>query len=1006
MAKSKNEKSLREGYAPLPGSERRPSKIAKVLGPADENETFRVTIVLRRRTDGPPVPDFEYYAITPPEQRQRMPAEEFAAKYGAHPDDIAQVVKFVQGAGLKVIETQPVRRTIAVSGTVSAMSKAFAVELATYEHTFIRDRKRPRPVKRTYRGMNGFVHVPEELLSIIIGVFGLDNRKIGHRAGTGDPAITNPLTITEIMTAYNFPTPGPTITGQTIGVVALTGDSGGYLQSDMDLFFGPLGITNKIIPVSVDSYTNPAFSVLTTAVTAIGQSTLTLASFAGIYENAGGQLTIGGIVYYFDIPTKPTSNIVTVELYEFPTGFPVVVPAGTVVYFNLDGETNQDICICGGAAAGANVAVYFSEDTESGWVDLIHQAIHPNPGDLPSGVNPPSILTSSWSIAPGDDPDGLTFGDTYWGTGITLSLINTMTLAFQDAAINALTVCIDTDDYGSNMLAGNIASSGSPIDGDGYAHVVYPATDPWVLAVGGTTLGKYLPGGSTTPEWVEYVWNDPNPETTGIWGTGGGGISDLFPVPSYQAGAGLPVSINTTYTPTDPSVTPPAPFNKTGRGTPDVAGNASINSGYSGIYQGGSPTIGNGTSASTPLWAGLIGLLNSNLGYNVGFINPLLYQWGTGLFSPINPLWPDPAFPQLANCPPDNSNNGIPGYTAGPGWDACTGLGSPNGTALLQKFYELGQAFIYGGYQSADIILFGPDPSDPLLNKQIPIGGAPGGPWDTLLVPGADYAFSAQIHNSSSTQAAYVDAISFWAIPGGVGTTGGTLLDTVPVAQSILPGGSITVDSTQPFVNPGSHMCAVVSIYSTASGWTFNGAADPKSQDIPNPGATGSHSGSAWRNTDSSTGGAGGRYKIKLGFERIPAPLPEPVVLHIQATHVPQNWNNEPKVRQIQTILDMAGAESNLPLFLLPEFISTYPLLHLKNEVGQIEGGKIHEGKDEKWYITPESKADATSFVVTGEIPAAAKKGDIIVVNVTANYPKTKETEARAVGFQQFIYVK
>jgi hypothetical protein len=159
-------------------------------------------------------------------------------------------------------------------------------------------------------------------------------------------------------------------------------------------------------------------------------------------------------------------------------------------------------------------------------------------------------------------------------------------------------------------------------------------------------------------------------------------------LPSYQSGANVPHSINLTITPNpaDVTVTPPSPFNAVGRGVPDVAANASSNSGYP-IFVGGQSFVANGTSASTPFWAGLIAVLNSNLGFNVGFINPLLYALGASqgstVFNPISPLWPDPALAQLDGCPATNGNNGIPGYPARAGWDACTGWGSPNGTALL-----------------------------------------------------------------------------------------------------------------------------------------------------------------------------------------------------------------------------------------------------------------------------------------------------------------------------------
>jgi hypothetical protein len=120
-------------HVQLKGSERRPSPNAKLLGPADPDETFRVTIVLRRRVDGPPIPDFDYFAKTPLSQRRRMPEDEFAANYGAAPDDIAKVVDFANGQKLTVVETHAARRTVVVSGTVERMSATFAVAPGRYE---------------------------------------------------------------------------------------------------------------------------------------------------------------------------------------------------------------------------------------------------------------------------------------------------------------------------------------------------------------------------------------------------------------------------------------------------------------------------------------------------------------------------------------------------------------------------------------------------------------------------------------------------------------------------------------------------------------------------------------------------------------------------------------------------------------------------------------------------------------------------------------------------------
>jgi hypothetical protein len=654
-----------ETYQPLKGSERPPSKTAKLLGPADPQETFSVTIVLRRRPDGPAIPSFDYFAKTPLSQRRRMAQEEFAAKYGAAAEDINEIVEFAVSHGLTVVETHAGRRTVVVSGTVAQMSKAFGVTLGRYERVTSKRRgKRVLPYREVYRGREGAIHVPKNLAEVIVGVFGLDTRRISHSHVTpADPPDTGQVSVQQVTELYDFPSPGPSITGQTIGIIAPTGGFGGYLQSDLNEYFASIGATAITpIPVSIDNIANGTSEETTIADAPAATSTLVFPLISNLPLYSIGEFSIGGTYYYIEVTnvtSTATSTTVTVEVYDFATnsfvttGFPTDVPAGTTVFFNLDGETTQDICISGSAALGANVAVYFSKDTEAGWIDLLARAIHPNAGDFPAGVNPPSVLSASWIIGC-DDPDGMAL------FGITTSVIEAMDAAFQDAALQGLTVCVASGDAGT---FGQVS--------DGYAHAYYPASDPWVLSVGGTTVGQYSTGSSLS--WVEFLWNDTF--FGGEAGATGGGISDLFPVPSYQSTAGVPNSINKT-------INPAAPFNTTGRGYPDVAGNASPNSGYP-MFVGGGADDANGTSASTPLWAALVATINSNLGFNVGFVNPILYALGSTAFNPISPLWPDPALPQLATCPTTNGINGILGYTAGPGWDACTGWGSPNGTTLL-----------------------------------------------------------------------------------------------------------------------------------------------------------------------------------------------------------------------------------------------------------------------------------------------------------------------------------
>ncbi len=202
--------------------------------------------------------------------------------------------------------------------------------------------------------------------------------------------------------------------------------------------------------------------------------------------------------------------------------------------------------------------------------------------------------------------------------------------AFQDAGVLGVTVCCASGDDGS-------------ADGvtDGAAHVDFPASSPHVLACGGTRLES-----SKNKISKEVVWNQGAGN-----GASGGGVSATFPVPAYQASVNVPVSAN--------------PPHLKGRGVPDVSGDADPATGYQIRVDGKSAVFG-GTSAVAPLWAALIALMNQQRGKPVGFLNTALYA---------------AAAKSKALHDITSGNNGA--YTASPGWDACTGLGSPDGQLLL-----------------------------------------------------------------------------------------------------------------------------------------------------------------------------------------------------------------------------------------------------------------------------------------------------------------------------------
>lgn len=207
--------------------------------------------------------------------------------------------------------------------------------------------------------------------------------------------------------------------------------------------------------------------------------------------------------------------------------------------------------------------------------------------------------------------------------------------ALADAAALGVTVCVASGDHGSDDGVG-----------DGIAHTDFPAASPHALACGGTRLNA----DASTSNWIgEVAWNDDNGGATG------GGISQKFPLPAWQKKAGIPHN------------------GHRGRGVPDVAGDADPATGYR-VRVDGQDLVFGGTSAVAPLWAALTCRLAESLGRPLGLLQPALYAGAT----PGNPA---PGFHDITKG--SNDIGGIGLFDAAPGWDACTGLGTPDGTALL-----------------------------------------------------------------------------------------------------------------------------------------------------------------------------------------------------------------------------------------------------------------------------------------------------------------------------------
>jgi kumamolisin len=401
----------------------------------------------------------------------------------------------------------------------------------------------------TYRVREGGIHLPAELDGVVEAVLGLDNRPQAKPHFRVLGAQTQPDALTQ-----------------------------GFAKPHA------AAASTSFTPVQVGQlYQFPA------GATATGQT-------IGIIELGGGYRTADLTAYFKTLGLKaPSVTAVSVDKGKNS-------PSNAN---SADGEVMLDIEVCAAVAPGAKIVVYFTPNTDQGFIDAIATAIHDT-------THKPSVISISWGGP-----------ESSW----TAQAMNALDAACQSAAALGITITVAAGDNGST-------------DGGTGNNVDFPASSPHVLACGGT---KLTGSGSTITS--EVVWN----EQASNEGATGGGISNVFSLPTWQASANVPKPQQSAG----------------GRGVPDVAGDADPASGYIIRVDGQSMVIG-GTSAVAPLWAGLIALNNQQNGVSTGFINPKIYAAKA-----------KSAFRDITS-----GNNGA--FTAGPGWDACTGHGSPMGTQLIK----------------------------------------------------------------------------------------------------------------------------------------------------------------------------------------------------------------------------------------------------------------------------------------------------------------------------------
>jgi kumamolisin len=421
------------------------------------------------------------------------------------------------------------------------MERAFQVKLIRYKHE-----------RGNYRGRRGPLQIPKTLEGIVVGVFGLDNRRVvkerrgtarlGSLAAMAQAKHRTWFFPAELASLYKFPAGDGS--GQSIGILEF---GGGFFPDDLAAFCRQAGVPEpNVVPISIDN-------------------------------------------------------------------------SATDQHDGSEAEVMLDIEVVAGICPKATIPVYFSQFTEQGWIDALDAAIH----DTDST---PSVLSVSW----GDAEDNASWTD---------QAIEQVNEAFKEAALAGITVCVASGDDGSDDQVG-----------DGHAHVDFPASSPFVLAVGGTILHNQ------NNEMLEMGWKDGDGLRKDGGGSSCGGVSVVFDPPSWQQSFEVE------------SVNPGA---KPGRCVPDVAADASVHSGYFMVVDGKAGPNG-GTSAAAPLWASFISRINAVLGKRVGYLTPILYQTKAGTLGCQDIVTGD------------NATATVGGYSAKKGYDCVTGWGSPAGDKLLQ----------------------------------------------------------------------------------------------------------------------------------------------------------------------------------------------------------------------------------------------------------------------------------------------------------------------------------
>jgi subtilase family serine protease len=615
---------------------------------------FRVDLALRdqaglqqlgRAVSSPRSPSYRHY----------LSAAQFAARFAASTADVDSVRRHLAARGFTVVEVNPTRTSLTVTGTAAQVDSAFGAALRSYS----------LPGSGTLVAPEGALTLPGTIAPLVAGVRGLaasQHLTTPSRRGSDTPGVRNrpdrsdPAQVTRPQRKGGGAPPAPGFLNATpcstyYGERTATGTPpvGGAVQP-----YAPCGYTPKQIRAAYGVDTALDGRGTTVAITDAYNSA-TLSTDVATYSARHGLPAFAKGQYSTVLPEKP-----------FRLGFEDPVNGDQCGEQGWYGEQTLDVEAVHATAPGAKILYVASRSCDKlDFADALQTIVDGERADA---------ISNSWGSA---------------GEAEEAATLAAYQRIFAQAAVEGIGVYFSSGDAGDNTSAVNPTPA-----------VDLPASSPLVTAVGGTSLGVDRQGRRTFEDgWgtgrstlAQGAWRPfvPGPFTSG----GGGGASSLFPQPDYQKGV-VPDSLARK-----------AGVGRPTRVLPDVALDADPNTGFTvgqtqtfldGVRYS-EYRIG-GTSLSSPLMAGLVALADQAGGFHHGFVNPALYALAGSAFvhDPASarvrhyvvrkdfPLDPKTGIsdPKGALVTSLRAINVTKSLKATQGYDDITGIGSPRGPGFL-----------------------------------------------------------------------------------------------------------------------------------------------------------------------------------------------------------------------------------------------------------------------------------------------------------------------------------